>query len=110
MAPKRKLATDAKPRASKRVAREAVNPTANSEVIDGVEASRASPDDVPIKQEKPNDTRQTENLDFIENLGADDAVGGDVEDVQKSAARPPAVNSDILPLPWKGRLGYVRSP
>jgi hypothetical protein len=21
--------------------------------------------------------------------------------------RPPPVNSDVLPLPWKGRLGYV---
>lgn len=25
----------------------------------------------------------------------------------KGANRPPAVNSDYLPLPWKGRLGYV---
>jgi len=25
----------------------------------------------------------------------------------RGAARPPAVNSDYLPLPWKGRLGYV---
>lgn len=27
----------------------------------------------------------------------------------KGANRPPAVNSDYLPLPWRGRLGYVSS-
>ncbi len=26
----------------------------------------------------------------------------------RGAARPPPVNSDYLPLPWSGRLGYVR--
>lgn len=31
----------------------------------------------------------------------------DVETEKKEAARPPPVNSDYLPLPWKGRLGYV---
>lgn len=29
------------------------------------------------------------------------------ESVERAAARPPAVNSSYLPLPWKGRLGYV---
>lgn len=36
---------------------------------------------------------------------------GPVEDVdimKKEAGRPPPVHSDYLPLPWKGRLGYVR--
>lgn len=28
---------------------------------------------------------------------------------ERGAARPPAVNSSYLPLPWKGRLGYVSS-
>ncbi|KAJ9105531.1 hypothetical protein QFC21_001902 [Naganishia friedmannii] len=31
----------------------------------------------------------------------------DVETEKKEAARPPPVNSDYLPLPWKGRLGYA---
>jgi UV DNA damage endonuclease len=31
------------------------------------------------------------------------------EAVQAAARRPPPVNSDFLPLPWKGRLGYVSS-
>ncbi len=31
----------------------------------------------------------------------------DEEEIQAALSRPPAVNSDYLPLPWKGRLGYV---
>lgn len=30
------------------------------------------------------------------------------EEVQAALSRPPPVNSDYIPLPWKGRLGYVR--
>ncbi|PKK51727.1 hypothetical protein CI102_4258 [Trichoderma harzianum] len=31
----------------------------------------------------------------------------DSEVVERTARRPPPVNSDVLPLPWKGRLGYA---
>jgi UV DNA damage endonuclease len=31
----------------------------------------------------------------------------DEEEVTEALSRPPPVNSDYLPLPWKGRLGYV---
>ena len=34
----------------------------------------------------------------------------DEEEVQAALSRPPPVHSDYLPLPWKGRLGYVRQP
>ena len=34
----------------------------------------------------------------------------DEEEIQAALSRPPPVNSDYLPLPWKGRLGYVSSP
>lgn len=30
-----------------------------------------------------------------------------LESTERGSKRPPAVNSDFLPLPWKGRLGYV---
>lgn len=33
----------------------------------------------------------------------------DEEEIQAALSRPPPVNSDYLPLPWKGRLGYVSS-
>ena len=39
--------------------------------------------------------------------GDDAALAEDVDTLRKEAARPPPVNSDYLPLPWKGRLGYV---
>ncbi len=32
----------------------------------------------------------------------------DEEELQAAFSRPPPVNSDYLPLPWKGRIGYVR--
>ncbi len=31
----------------------------------------------------------------------------DEEELKAALSRPPPVNSDYLPLPWKGRLGYV---
>ena len=33
----------------------------------------------------------------------------DEEEIQAALSRPPPVNSEVLPLPWKGRLGYVCS-
>lgn len=39
--------------------------------------------------------------------GLDGEEGGEVE-LKEALARPPPVHSEYLPLPWKGRLGYVR--
>lgn len=39
-----------------------------------------------------------------------DIDGNAEETSERGAHRPPPVNSDILPLPWEGRLGYVRAP
>lgn len=33
-----------------------------------------------------------------------------LDTVKRGAARPPPVNSHYLPLPWRGRLGYVSGP
>ena len=38
---------------------------------------------------------------------ADDLDEADEEEIQAALSRPPPVNSDYLPLPWKGRIGYV---
>jgi len=40
----------------------------------------------------------------------DSAEPDTVDSAERGAARPPPVNSSRLPLPWKGRLGYVRTP
>lgn len=39
--------------------------------------------------------------------GDEDGPAEDAEIMKLEARRPPPVNSDYLPLPWKGRLGYV---
>lgn len=38
-----------------------------------------------------------------------DEIENEEEEVKEALRRPPPINSDILPLPWKGRLGYVRT-
>ena len=38
---------------------------------------------------------------------ADGEEEPDEEELQAALSRPPPVNSDYLPLPWKGRLGYA---
>lgn len=37
---------------------------------------------------------------------ADGDEAADPEELKVALSRPPPVNSDYLPLPWKGRLGY----
>lgn len=73
----------------------------------------------PVKLEEEESNIQTIK-GLVENVtgptadaeqGADpkDAEGleDDVGEIQEALSRPPPVNSDYLPLPWKGRLGYV---
>lgn len=38
---------------------------------------------------------------------SDEDVPADAEEVREALERPAPVNSDYLPLPWKGRLGYA---
>jgi UV DNA damage endonuclease len=41
--------------------------------------------------------------DDVDGLEAEEDEG----EVKEALSRPPPVNSEYLPLPWKGRLGYV---
>ncbi|KKO99841.1 UV-damage endonuclease [Trichoderma harzianum] len=50
--------------------------------------------------EKPNVDSDLQSADAAEEKA-------DSEVVERTARRPPPVNSDVLPLPWKGRLGYA---
>lgn len=64
-----------------------------------VEAKKAA--EKKIKKADQDDGMQREDPD-------DDSLVAENADVEKlEAARPPPVNSSYLPLPWKGRLGYV---
>lgn len=55
---------------------------------------------MPVKKPKPG----VEGLDDPEAEGEEEA---DEEEIKEAMLRPPPVNSDYLPLPWKGRLGYA---
>ncbi|KAI5918863.1 UV-damage endonuclease [Camillea tinctor] len=68
---------------------------------------------IPVKSRaaSSSDQNQTETAPPTEQGSpdnGDDAVPDeDVNVIRQEGARPPPVNSDYLPLPWKGRLGYA---
>jgi UV DNA damage endonuclease len=75
-----------------------------------------------VKME-PKETSIGSVTGIVKNVTAptkDTGMAGDPEDaegleedeveVKEALSRPPPVNSEYLPLPWKGRLGYVRIP
>ena len=51
----------------------------------------------------------SKEFQFLDSDAEGDEEAGE-EEIQAALSRPPPVNSDYLPLPWKGRLGYVRQP
>lgn len=57
----------------------------------------------------PETEPKVETGDALEGIleAERDAHDDVVEAADRGAKRPPPVNSDFLPLPWKGRLGYV---
>jgi UV DNA damage endonuclease len=64
-------------------------------------AVEATPKKTPVKKAaKANDDMDDPEAEEFEE--ADEA------EVNEASRRPPPVHSDYLPLPWKGRLGYVR--
>jgi UV DNA damage endonuclease len=58
------------------------------------------------KKSKAKKIKKEDGEDF-EDPEAGDLEEEDIDEVQKALNRPPAVNSDFIPIPWKGRLGYV---
>lgn len=92
---------DTEPPAKKRNTKKSAAKTGaavKKEKDDGtVEATPAKK--TPVKKAANDD------MDDPEAEGDEEA---DEEELSAALARPPPVNSDYLPLPWKGRLGYVR--
>ena len=71
----------------------------------------------PAREDAPTEHLPTPERDAqgseYEDVGeasARPSQEGVPEAAERGAARPPPVNSDVLPLPWKGRLGYVGPP
>ncbi|EGX94968.1 UV-damage endonuclease [Cordyceps militaris CM01] len=58
--------------------------------------------------EKPKKARAARKPP-VRDVSAEDEAGNDEEasSAERGARRPPPVNSDELPLPWSGRLGYA---
>ncbi|KAL8744129.1 MAG: hypothetical protein Q9190_003589 [Brigantiaea leucoxantha] len=56
-----------------------------------------------------NKAKAKEESKFLDPEADGEEEADDEEEIQAALSRPPPVNSEYLPLPWKGRLGYVRS-
>lgn len=67
-------------------------------------------DDEKLVVKKPVKVRAA-SKSKSQDVVADGEVGDEDEAlaVERGARRLPPVHSDILPLPWSGRLGYVRA-
>lgn len=97
--------------------------TSRNPIGDSRDASDASkyldvaPSNLPSNVEAKRTSEMTQPPTDIAN-GTDEIVdpeaNGDTpaneEEVKEALSKPPPVNSDYLPLPWKGRLGYVSNP
>lgn len=74
------------------------------QIKDGGGAAEAPGKTAPAKKGRKSTDDDVEARD-PEADGDEEAP--DEEEVKEALARPPPVNSDYLPLPWKGRLGYA---
>jgi UV DNA damage endonuclease len=88
----------------------AVPPTSDAHASKGKRKKAVAPQ---VKAE-PVETNGVSKIAPTENTGMagdpEDEADGLEEDeveVKEALSRPPPVNSEYLPLPWKGRLGYV---
>lgn len=64
-----------------------------------------------IANSNNNDVAKKENVNegvIVDPEAEEDELASEEEEIEAALSRPPPVHSDYLPLPWKGRLGYVR--
>lgn len=95
---------------------ELLNPAEHWEDRSGkIKAPRAAKKTTPVKSKtssvKQEEVAQEETVGMTQEGPEEPAEPEpeDVNDIKLEGARPPPVNSDYLPLPWKGRLGYVHA-
>lgn len=85
-----------------------------------VKVERAADNETPVKNMLEEAAPPAESAAKVEEVvgvrgdpEANDAPTEEDSDenvIKEALSRPPPVNSDYLPLPWKGRLGYVGNP
>lgn len=68
------------------------------------QAAKKAAEKVKVKKEDDGDDEWDKRQDPD---GDEEGPAEEVDVLKREAGRPPPVNSDYLPLPWKGRLGYV---
>lgn len=73
--------------------------TTASKKASKVETPKVEPDSVSAAPKKIKEEAHDPEADIEEEA--------DEEEIKEALTRPPPVNSDYLPLPWKGRLGYA---
>ena len=75
--------------------------------MDDVLDSSKVPDELQLQQLAPNSQDATAQQSHHGDNAMGDASASDDVDRERGSRRPAPVNSDKLPLPWNGRLGYV---
>lgn len=75
-----------------------------------VKTEVAESDTAPANGVLQSGTAPAEDAGVTGDPEAEGAGGEETDEVEykQAMSRPPPVNSEYLPLPWKGRLGYVR--
>ena len=76
-----------------------------SDEIKAFRAEQAAKKAAEVKVKKEDDVDEWDKR--LDPDGDEEGPAEDVDAIKLEARRPPPVNSDYLPLPWKGRLGYV---
>ncbi|KAG4441704.1 hypothetical protein IFR05_002838 [Cadophora sp. M221] len=76
-----------------------------SDEIKAFRAEQAAKKAAEAKVKKEDDGEEWDKR--LDPDGDEEGPAEDVDAVKLEARRPPPVNSDYLPLPWKGRLGYA---
>ncbi|KAK0122674.1 UV-damage endonuclease [Cadophora gregata f. sp. sojae] len=76
-----------------------------SDEIKAFRAEQAAKKAAEVKVKKEDDVDEWDKR--LDPDGDEEGPAEDVDAIKLEARRPPPVNSDYLPLPWKGRLGYA---
>ncbi|KAH7380942.1 UV-endonuclease UvdE-domain-containing protein [Cadophora sp. MPI-SDFR-AT-0126] len=76
-----------------------------SDEIKAFRAEQAAKKAAEVKVKKEEDGDEWDKR--LDPDGDEEGPAEDVDAIKLEARRPPPVNSDYLPLPWKGRLGYA---
>lgn len=92
-------------KAKKAPTKSSVSAKKGSDEIKAFKAEQAAKKAAAPKVKKEEEADEWDSR--LDPDGDDVPAAEDVDIVKLEGSRPPPVNSDYLPLPWKGRLGYV---